>query len=72
MLSPTTFREPFQPNIRVMRSLERIALITATAAYAGYLVKQAIKTRADRLYRLAAGESPYERTHPKPRRVRLS
>lgn len=55
-----------------MRSLERIALITATVAYAGYLIKQAIKTRADRVYRLAAGESPYERAHPKPRRVRLS
>jgi hypothetical protein len=55
-----------------MRSLERITLIAATAVYAGYMIKQAIKTRAERVYRLAAGESPYERTHPKPRRVRVS
>jgi hypothetical protein len=55
-----------------MRSLERITLLTATAVYAGYLIKEAIKTRAERVYRLAAGESPYERTHPKPRRIKAS
>jgi hypothetical protein len=53
-----------------MRTLERITLMTATAVYAGYLIRQALKTRGDRLYRLAAGESPYERAHPKPRRLR--
>ncbi len=47
--------------------LEKITLIAATAAYAGYLVRQAVRSRAERIYRLAAGESPYERTHPKPR-----
>lgn len=47
--------------------LEKITLVAATAAYAGYLIQQAIRTRAERLYRLAAGESPYERTHPKSR-----
>jgi hypothetical protein len=55
-----------------MRSLERITLLTATAVYAGYLIKEAIKTRAERVFRLAAGESPYERTHPKPRRIKAS
>jgi hypothetical protein len=55
-----------------MKSLERIALIAATAVYAGYMIKQAIKTRAERVFRLAAGESPYERTHPKPQRVKAS
>lgn len=50
-----------------MKNLERITLLTATAVYAGYLVKQALRTRSERVYRLAAGESPYERTHPKPR-----
>ena len=51
----------------VMKHLEKITLITATAVYAGYLIQQAIRTRSERLFRLAAGESPYERTHPKPR-----
>lgn len=53
-----------------MKNLERITLMTATAVYAGYLIQQAIRTRAERVYRLAAGESPYERTHPKPRSVK--
>ena len=56
--------------IKIMKNLERITLMTATAVYAGYLIKQAIRTRAERVYRLAAGESPYERTHPKPRAVK--
>ncbi|MCF7731632.1 MAG: hypothetical protein K9N23_08085 [Akkermansiaceae bacterium] len=55
-----------------MRTLERITLMTATAVYAGYLIQQALKARAERIYRLAAGESPFERTHPKPRRMRFS
>lgn len=50
-----------------MKNLERLTLATATAVYTGYLIQQAIRTRAERLFRLAAGESPYERTHPKPR-----
>ncbi len=49
-----------------MKSFERITLATATAAYAGYLIQQAVRVRAERIFRLAAGESPYERTHPKP------
>lgn len=53
-----------------MRSFERIALVTATAVYAGYLVKQALRTRGERVFRVAAGESPYERTHPKPQRLK--
>ena len=50
-----------------MKHLEKLTLVTATAVYAGYLIQQAIRMRSERLYRLAAGESPYERTHPKPR-----
>jgi hypothetical protein len=50
-----------------MKHLERITLMTATAVYAGYLIQQVVRTRAERLIRLAAGESPYERSHPKPR-----
>jgi hypothetical protein len=53
-----------------MRTFERITLLTATAVYVGYMIQQALKTRAERVYRIAAGESPYERAHPKPRRVR--
>lgn len=50
-----------------MKHIEKITLITATAVSAGYLIRQAILTRSERLFRLAAGESPYERTHPKAR-----
>jgi hypothetical protein len=50
-----------------MKHLEKITLMTATAVYAGYLIQQAVQTRSERVFRLAAGESPYERTHPKPR-----
>ncbi|MCU0749572.1 MAG: hypothetical protein MUF13_08510 [Akkermansiaceae bacterium] len=53
-----------------MKHLEKITLVTATAVYAGYLIQQAIRTRSERLFRLAAGESPYERTHPKPRMLK--
>jgi hypothetical protein len=50
-----------------MKHIEKITLITATVVSAGYLIRQAIRTRSERLFRLAAGESPYERTHPQPR-----
>lgn len=55
-----------------MKNFERITLMTLTTVYAGYLIQQAIRTRAERLFRLAAGESPYERTHPKPRACKKS
>jgi hypothetical protein len=55
-----------------MKSLEKITLAAATVVYAGYLVREAVRTRAERVFRLAAGESPYERTHPKPRLVRIT
>lgn len=55
-----------------MKSLEKITLMTFTTVAAGYLIQQAVKTRAERLFRLAAGESPYERTHPKCRAIRNS
>lgn len=51
-----------------MKTFERITLIAVTTAYAGYMVRQAAHTRAERLTRLAAGESIHERTHPKPLR----
>jgi len=50
-----------------MKPIERITLLTVATAYAGYMNQQAIRTRSDRVLRLAAGESSYERTHPKPR-----
>ncbi len=52
-----------------MKYLEKITLMTVTTVYVAYMIQQAMRIRAERLYRLAAGESPYERTHPKPRRV---
>ncbi len=57
---------------RCMKMFERLTLMTVTTVYAGYLIQQAIRTRAERLFRLAAGESPYERTHPKPRSSKAS
>lgn len=57
----------FSKQIQTMKSFERITLATATAVYAGYLIQQALRSRAERVFRLAAGESPYERTHPKAR-----
>jgi len=51
-----------------MKPLEKITLLAVTAVYVGYFVQQAVRTRAERLFRLAAGESPYERIHPKPLR----
>lgn len=53
-----------------MKTLEKATLLAATLAYGGYLVREAVRTRAERVFRLAAGESPYERTHPKPRAVK--
>ena len=53
-----------------MKQLERLTLATASAVYAGYLIQQAIRTRSERLFRLAAGESPYERTHPKSHKLK--
>ena len=50
-----------------MKTYKMITLAAVTTAYAGYVVLQVIHTRADRLCRLAAGESHFERTHPKPR-----
>jgi len=50
-----------------MKSIERFTLLTVASGYAGYVIQQAIRTRSDRVSRLAAGESSYERTHPKPR-----
>ncbi len=53
----------------IMKNFERITLATAaaaaSAACAGILIRQAIRTRAERIFRVAAGESPYERSHPR-------
>lgn len=48
-----------------MKAIDRITLMTLAAMCAGHLIQQAARTRSERLFRLAAGESPYERTHPK-------
>lgn len=59
-----------------MKPIDKITLATAAtaaaAACAGFLIQQHIRARAERLFRLAAGESPYERTHPKQRAFRCS
>jgi hypothetical protein len=44
----------------------KFLLAFAATTIATHLVVEAIKTRRERLYRHAAGESDYERTHPKP------
>lgn len=53
-----------------MKNLERITLLTLTTLYAGYFIQQAIRLRSERVFRLAAGESPYERTHPRPQSLK--
>lgn len=55
-----------------MKHLQKITLMMVTTVYAGYLIQQAARTRTERLFRLAAGESPFERTHPKPRGAKKS
>jgi hypothetical protein len=56
-----------------MKALEKLTLATATAATAaaiGMSIRQHLRSRAERVFRLAAGESPYERTHPKLRHAK--
>lgn len=58
-----------------MKNFERLTLATAataTAACAGYLIRQIIRIRAERVFRVAAGESPYERSHPRHREVKTA
>lgn len=52
-----------------MKPLQRISLMTVATVYAGYLVRQAARCGTERVWRLAAGESAYERTHSKPRKA---
>ncbi len=54
----------------LMKHLEKLTLLAVTTVYAGYFIRQAVRTRAERLFRLAAGESPYERVHPRPLRTK--
>ena len=46
------------------------AAVVAVLLLRGPQTAAELRTRTERLFRLAAGESPYERTHPKPRAVR--
>jgi hypothetical protein len=55
-----------------MKTYQRITLMAVTTAYAGYLIRQAVGARAERLCRLAAGESVYERSHPGLRQKKRS
>lgn len=53
-----------------MKNLDKLTLATATAATATAIyisIRQHLRSRAERIFRLAAGESPYERKHPKMR-----
>jgi hypothetical protein len=54
-----------------MKFIKRITVMTVATVYAGYLIQQAARTRADRVFRLAAGESNYERAKPKLRRGKI-
>jgi hypothetical protein len=51
-----------------MKPIKQITLMTVATMYAGYVIRQAVRTRAERVWRLAAGESAYERTYPRPHR----
>jgi hypothetical protein len=56
-----------------MKTIEKLTLATATAATAtaiGISIRQYFRIRTERLFRLAAGESPYERKHPKMRQAK--
>jgi recombinational DNA repair protein RecR len=60
-------------KLNVMKTLERITLATtgaATMAAAAFFIQQAIRARAERVFRVAAGESPYERKHAKMYRLK--
>lgn len=60
-------RRVFQHH-QIMKALEKLTLATATAVTAsaiGISIRQYFRIRAERVFRLAAGESPYERRHPK-------
>jgi hypothetical protein len=49
-----------------MKPLDRVTLMAVAAAYADFLCHQALRPRAaDRWCRLAAGESTFERNHPR-------
>ena len=57
----------------LMKTIERITLATtgaATLAAAAFVIQRAIRLRAERVFRCAAGESRYERTHVKMNRLR--
>jgi hypothetical protein len=70
MRSVFLVRHPSIPKI--MKNLERFTLMTVTTVCAGYLIQRTCRNRAERVFRLAAGESPYERTHPKHRGTKKS
>jgi len=58
-----------------MKTLEKLTIATTTAATAAaaiYLIQQAIRVRAERIFRVAAGESPYERKHSKVHRLKTA
>ena len=48
----------------------KLLLASVAAGVFTHLVVEAFKTRRELIYRHAAGESDYERTHPKPRRCK--
>jgi len=51
---------------QLMKTHERVTLLAVATAYAGYLCHQAMRSPADdRWCRLAAGESAFERNHPR-------
>lgn len=64
---------PETNHLTAMKTIERITLATtgaATLAAAAFVIQRALRVRAERVFRVAAGESPYERTHTKINRLR--
>ncbi len=55
-----------------MNPTKPINLMTAATVVSGYLIRKSHLIRPDRVLRQAAGESSYERSHPKRRSFTFS
>jgi hypothetical protein len=56
-----------------MKTLDKLTIATASAATVtaiGISISQYLRIRTERVFRRAAGESPYERKHPKMHHAR--
>lgn len=53
-----------------MKNTVRLLVVATAASVLGNLIAGAIRTKKEKLFRLAAGESDYDRTHPRGRKSR--